>query len=446
MAKALLLLAVLGILAGESLMAESGKKVFPYDYTVKKLENGLTVIMIPMSGANGIVSYYSVVRTGSRDEFEAGHSGFAHFFEHMMFRGTKKNPGNVYDKYITEMGADANAYTTDDYTAYHLTFAEKYLEKVMDLEADRFQNLFYEVPAFQTEAGAVYGEYRKNVTNPWMVLIEKMQDVAFDKHTYKHTTMGFERDIKAMPTMYEYSRLFFQRYYRPENVVIVVAGSVDVDNTMKLMKKYYGSWKPGYVTPQVQAEPKQKAPRTADISYPGKTLPLLTVAYKGPAFNPADKKAMASVLLGDIAFGRNSDVYKKLALKEQKVDFIGGEFGMNRDPYLYMVYTMVKEAKDVPYVEQEILATVERFRKEPMPEAKLQAAKKNMKYSFLMNLDTPDKVAGSLARFVALTGGIEAVEKMYATLDQVTAQDLLAAANEYLIPEGRTIIRLKGAK
>jgi zinc protease len=96
--------------------SESGGKVFPYEYKAETLDNGLKVIMIPMP-SNGIVAYYSIVRTGSRDEFEAGHSGFAHFFEHMMFRGTKRYPGHVYDSLIVTMGADANAYTTDDYTA-----------------------------------------------------------------------------------------------------------------------------------------------------------------------------------------------------------------------------------------------------------------------------------------------------------------------------------------
>lgn len=446
MKRPLFLLAVVGLFLGGTLLANASRNIFPYDYTVKKLDNGLTVIMIPMSSAKGTVSYYSVVRTGSRDEYEPGHSGFAHFFEHMMFRGTKRYPGNVYDKLITEMGADANAYTTDDYTCYHLTFAKKYLDKVMDLESDRFQNLHYAEPEFQTEAGAVYGEYRKNVTNPWMVLFEKLMETSFDKHTYKHTTMGFERDIKAMPTMYEYSQSFFKRYYRPENVVLVLAGDIETGETMDMIQKYYGKWEAGYVKPQIPEEPKQKAPRSAEVSYPGKTLPMMVVAYKGPAFDPADKTMIASSLLGDIAFGETSDINKKLTIKEQKVTFIGGEFGFNRDPNLYSVYTMVKDPADMDYVRSEILATVEKFRTTPVSGKKLESAIKHRKYSFLMNLDTPDKVAGSLARYIALTGGIDAVNTMFQTMETVTPADIQAAANAYLMPESRTIITLKGAK
>ncbi|MBI4810043.1 MAG: insulinase family protein [Ignavibacteriales bacterium] len=223
------------IIIGNAAMSDS---IFPYKYYKETLPNGLTVIMIPMESP-GLVAYYSVVRTGSRDEVEPGKSGFAHFFEHMMFRGTKKYPSDVYDSIVTSIGANSNAYTTDDYTCYHMNFAKDDLEKVIEIESDRFQNLYYEKQAFQTEAGAVYGEYRKNVTQPFALLNEKVQDLAYDVHTYKHTTMGFEADIKAMPEQYEYSLSFFNRFYRPENVVILIAGDIEPKGTMELINKYY---------------------------------------------------------------------------------------------------------------------------------------------------------------------------------------------------------------
>ena len=167
------------------------------------------------------------MRTGSRDEYEPGRSGFAHFFEHMMFRGTERYPSELYQKKLAEMGANANAYTTDDHTAYHISMTAEDLEQVLDLESDRFQNLSYPEVAFQTEAGAVYGEYRKSRTDPMFTLYESLMATAFEQHTYGHTTLGYERDIAAMPTLYEYSRNFFRRYYRPENTVLFIAGDVD---------------------------------------------------------------------------------------------------------------------------------------------------------------------------------------------------------------------------
>src|SRR5687767_11110631 len=227
--------------ATTAVFAATPPRVFPYPYTKHTLDNGLTAILIPMESP-GLVAYYSIVRTGSRDEVEEGKSGFAHFFEHMMFRGTKKYPAAAYEGIITKIGANTNAYTTDDYTAYHLKFAREDLERVIDIESDRFQNLSYSPEVFMTEAGAVYGEYRKNITSPYALLNEKLQDLAYDQHTYKHTTIGFERDIKAMPQQYDYSLSFFRRFYRPENVVLLITGDVDPKATLALIEKYYSGW------------------------------------------------------------------------------------------------------------------------------------------------------------------------------------------------------------
>ncbi|MEX1275947.1 MAG: pitrilysin family protein [Bacteroidota bacterium] len=419
--------------------------IFPYKYTVEVLPNGLKLVLIPMESP-GLVSYYSVVRTGSRDEVEPGKTGFAHFFEHMMFRGTKKYPGPVRDSIVTSIGASGNAYTSDDITAYYYNFAAEDLERVIELESDRFQNLHYEEGVFQTEAGAVYGEYRKNITSPFAVLNEKMKELAYDVHTYKHTTMGFEADIKAMPQQFEYSKSFFSRFYRPENIVLVVAGDIDVRKTLDMIKKYYGGWQKGYVAPKVTPEPAQQGERTAEVSYPGRTLPILVIGYKGEAFDAKNKNLAAAMLLGELAFGENSDLNKKLFLKEQKVQFLSPSFSMNRDQGLYQIYSMVKKVEDVPYVRDEVYRTIEEFKTRPVDAQKLADLKRRNKYNFLMGLDTPSRVTGVLARVVAITGGVEAIDELYATFDAVTPQDIQNAAKRYLTPERRSVIVLKGAQ
>lgn len=442
MLKSIFVLTLCLILYG-GVMAKDAKKIFPYDYTVTQLENGLKVILIPMDNP-GVVAYYSVVRTGSRDEWEPGKSGFAHFFEHMMFRGTEKYPGAVYDSIVTSLGADANAYTSDDLTVYHLKFASEDLEKVIDLESDRFQNLKYAEREFQTESGAIYGEFRKGKTSPWFVAFEKMHDMAFDKHTYKHTTIGFEEDIKGMPELYEYSLSFFNRYYRPENVVVVAVGDINKDKTLELIKKYYSGWKPGYVKPQITPEPPQTKERTAEVSYPGKTLPLLTVAYKGDAFDVNNKNLVSSVLLADLAFGETSDIYKKLVLNEQKVQFIQADFGFSRDPKLLYIFSMVKDEKDLEYVKDEILKTIEVFKTSLVDNKKLNDLKKREKYSFLMNLDNAASVAGFLPQFITLTGGIEVIDELYTELEKVSPEDIKNAANHYFVTEKRNTVVVKG--
>ncbi len=286
-----------------SVLAGSG--IFPYPYEEVELENGLKVVMVPMKNT-GIVAYYSIVRTGSRDEVEPGHSGFAHFFEHMMFRGTKKYPGAVYDQKLTEMGANANAFTSNDVTCYHLTFAPEDLEQVVDLESDRFQNLSYPEAEFKTEAGAILGEYLKSLSSPWMILEETLCATAFEKHPYRHTTIGFKEDIEAMPTMYEYSQWYFKRYYRPDNEVLLLVGDFEPQRALQLIKKYYGTWERGYVPPNIPQEPEQKTPRRKEALFNGKTLPILCVAYKSPAFSPDQIEAPAFELAGELLFGETS--------------------------------------------------------------------------------------------------------------------------------------------
>ncbi len=426
-----------------ALAADAGK-IFPYEAHVEKLDNGLTVILVPME-AGGLLAYWTIVRTGSRDEYEAGHTGFAHFFEHMMFRGTEKYPAEVYGDKTTEIGADANAFTTDDYTAFHLGIAAEDLETVMDLESDRFKNLAYPEAAFKTEAGAVYGEYRKNRTNPFFVISEAMQAKAYDTHTYGHTTMGYEKDIAAMPTMFDYSRTFFDRYYRPENCVLVIAGDLDVSQTMALVHKYYGDWQTGYQPPKIPTEPAQTGERHLEVTYDGRSLPILWLAYHADAFDPKSTRMAAANLLLELAVGETSDLYKKLVLEEQVVEFVAGGAPMNRDPGLIEIFSRIKDPSKVDYVLAEIDKTIARYQSSP-PEAKrLADLKSRTKYDFLMNLETPDDVAGGLSRFIAITGGIEAVDDMYRTLDSVTAEDIQEAANLYLSLDRRTVGILRGS-
>ncbi len=438
-------LSLLGLVSLFPVPGSASAGTFPFPYEQQTLPNGLKIIVVPLD-TPGLVTYFSIVRTGSRDEVEPGRSGYAHFFEHMMFRGTKNLPGPEYDRTVIGLGADSNAFTTDDFTAYHLTFSKADLETVMKIESDRFQNLSYDKPAFQTEAGAVYGEYRKDVTSPFMVLEEKLLDKAFDKHTYKHTTMGFEADIKAMPQGYDYSMSFFKRFYRPDNVVILITGDVEPKTAFALAKKYYGDWQKGYQPPIITPEPPQQSERSGEIRYPGRTLPILCIAYKGAAFDPGDKDYVAAMLFNELAFGETSDLHKKLVLRDQTVEMLMADVPMNRDMPLFTLMTMVKNEKDIAAVRDEIYKTVQKFQTTPVDAKKLADMKKRMKYGFLMGLDSSEKVAGALARIIAITGGIEALDRLYDTIESITPGDVRRAAEKFYQPNRRTVMVLKGEK
>src|SRR5688572_13580827 len=272
-----LVLAAVAIASAALTAADAQQKrstVFPFPYETFHLENGLRAYLIK-GGAPGQIAYVSVVRTGSRDEVEPGKSGFAHFFEHMMFRGTEKYPN--YDAETTKMGAFRNASTWPDQTAYYMVANSEYLEKIIDLESDRFMNLKYSEADFKTEAGAILGEYQQGAREPQRFLNEKVREAVFQNHTYRHTVIGFERDVRAMPQGYEYSLSFYDRFYRPENVVLVIAGDFDAAKAKQLITRYYGSWKRGYRAPTIEPEPAQTAPRELTVKYPGQTLPIITV-------------------------------------------------------------------------------------------------------------------------------------------------------------------------
>ncbi len=134
------------------------------------------------------------------------------------------------------------------------------------MEADRFENLKYPLEAFKTETGAVLGEYNKNSANPGSKLEEVLTDTAFDRHTYKHTTMGFLKDVQDMPNQYDYSIKFFDRYYRPEYTTIIVAGDVDAKQARALVDKSFGDWKRGSYHADIPVEPKQDRARARPTS------------------------------------------------------------------------------------------------------------------------------------------------------------------------------------
>jgi zinc protease len=425
--------------------SQNTNKVFPYNYSEKVLSNGLKIILIPMENTD-IVAYFTVVRTGSRDEWEEGKSGFAHFFEHMMFRGTERFPGNVYDSIVTSLGADANAYTSLDLTVYHMKFASEDLETVMDIESDRFRNLKYSKEEFQTESGAIYGEYRKGRTSPWSVAFESMQNMAFDKHTYKHTTIGFEKDIKDMPNLYDYSLSFYKRYYRPENCVLLVVGAIDNEKTFRLAEKYYSEWKSGYVSPKIDSEPVQTSSRKEEVGYEGRTLPLLYIGYKGEKFDVNNKNYLAARAFANIAFGETSELYKKLVLKEQKVQYLMANMTSTRDPYLFQIMSMVKDENDINYVSEEINKTIEYYKKNKVSEELFNKLLMREKYSFLMSLDNPANVAGILPQYITISGGINVIDEYFSKMEKLTVDDINNAVNYYFTPEKMNQIILKGAK
>ena len=419
--------------------ADDDGGIFPFPYQRFELDNGLRVYLIE-GGAPDQIAYVTMVRTGSRDEVEAGKSGFAHFFEHMMFRGTEKYPN--YDGVSEQMGAARNASTSDDWTRYYLVASNEYLEQIVDLESDRFKNLKYAEPAFRTEAGAILGEYQNNAYSPFSVLDRALRELVWTKHTYRHSTIGFEADVRAMPEGFEYSRSFYDRYYRPENCVLLVVGDFDREQAERLIREHYGDWQPGYQAPEVPVEPPQQGERTRVVEYPGNTLPIVTINYRAPAWSASEELPVAIELLGPVAFGPNSEIYRKLVIDEQRVQFLEPAFQLQRDPTIVSIVAMVSDPADVDAVRSELLAAVEKARSEPVDAKLLADTKSNQKYGFLMGLETALGTAFSLTQPIIDTGGIEAIDDYYRTLEGITPELIQQAAREVLVESARSLVTL----
>jgi zinc protease len=427
---------------------EKQAKLFPYNYSIDDLQNGLRVVTVPTDFPN-MVALYIIVQTGSRDEIESGKSGYAHLFEHLMFRGSESYTPQQRDLILKKAGADSNASTNSDRTTYYDIFSKEDLDPVLKLEADRFQHLKYAEPAYKTESLAVLGEYNKNSADPTEKLDEVLHATAFTKHTYEHTTMGFLKDIQDMPNQYNYSLQFYNRYYRPEYTTIVLAGDVNREQTLSLVKKYFGDWKRGDYVPSIPVEPPQSSPRTATVDWPSPTLPWIAVAFKGPAYSDEKKNKPALDLLLPIAFGPNSDLYQRLVLKEQKVDQLEPDFGSHPDPELFTIYARVKDAKDIDYVREQILGAFKRFSEDTVDPAKLDATRSRIRYSFALRMNSSPAVANALAPYIGLQRTPDTINKLFALYGQITPEDIRSAARQYFIPNNRTIVTLtsgKGAK
>ncbi len=424
-----------------SMTTQAQSDILPFKAREKTLPNGLKVIVVP-TGFPNIVSIQIPVQTGSRNEVEPGKSGFAHFFEHMMFRGTPTMSPEQYQALMTRAGARSNAYTSDDYTNYHTTFAKEDLEAVLRAEADRFQNLSYAEAAFKTEARAVLGEYNKNSADPVNKLLEVQQDSGFTTHTYKHTTIGFLKDIEDMPNQFAYSKTFFERWYRPEYTSVIVAGDVEPDAALALVEKHWGAWKPGAYKVDIPKEPAPSRPVYAHVPWDAPTLPLVAVAFHGPPFSVVEKDFAAFDTLMDLNFGSTSDLYRRLVEQEQKVDQLFTYFPQSVDPYLATVFARVKKGDDAIYVRDQILRTFAETTASPVDARRLADFKSNARYGFARGLDSTERIGATLARFVRFERSYDTLNQLFRVYEALTPADLQAAARKHVTDSGLVVTTL----
>jgi zinc protease len=434
---------ILVLLAIFGLAPRAGAAVFPYPIRTAALDNGLRLVMVKMP-TPGVVNYETVVRAGSRNEVEPGRTGYAHFFEHMMFRGTAKHPQAEYGRILDMLGADGNASTGNDMTGFYMTLPASGLPQVIELEADRFMNLRYTEDQFKKEAGAVLGEFSIGREDPGTMIEETRAALAFRKHTYGHTTMGFEADVRGMPDGYDYSLAFYDHYYHPESCVILITGDFDPDDAEKRVREQYAGWLRGGPVPEVPPEPPLEAAVRKDLTWDGPTRPVIDLSFRTPAYDESTKETAALELIRDLWFGETSDLYQRLVLDRRVAESIGANFERTRDPGLFTVSARLRRASALDSVREEVLATIADAAKRPVGAQDLANAKRRALASLALSLETPGGVAWRLSEFISLTGDPGSFERHYANIDAVTPEDLVHASGRYLDPARTITVTIAG--
>ncbi|HEX8118912.1 MAG TPA: insulinase family protein, partial [Pyrinomonadaceae bacterium] len=282
----------------------------------------------------------------------------------------------------------------------------------------------------------------KNSANPFSKMHEVLRETAFGKHPYSHTTMGYLKDIDDMPNQYDYSKQFFQRFYRPEYSTVVIVGDITQARALDLTKRYWGTWQRGSYKADIPDEPAQKEARTKHIPWDAPTLPHMAIAFHAPKYSDSSKDVAALDLFQSVAFGENSDLYQQLVLKEQKVDVLEADFDHKADPELFTVYVRVKDPAQVSYVRDQILKTFERYKTELIDQAKLDATRSRTRYSFAMGMNSNDNIAAALAPYIAMERTPETLNRLFATYQTVTPEDIREAVKKYFRMESSTIVTL----
>jgi zinc protease len=414
----------------------------PHPLTVDKLANGLTLVTLPFDSP-GIVSYYTLVQAGSRDEIEPGKSGYAHLFEHLMFRGTDAVPAEEYLRETQRLGADDNAFTTDDLTLFTTTIPVDALADLIKLNADRFQHLHYAADKYKDETGAVLGERNKDFADPDAAMDEALRALAFKQHTYGHTTIGSKHDVEDMPNQYEYSRQFFRRFYTPDDCIIFVVGEIDHDKTLAAIKDAYGGWRGTRARTAVKAEPEQRAPRARALSWHGETEPRVAIAYRAPAMKASLADAAAIATLASAALGEPSDLYQRLVVREQKVLRLEADphAGQTKDPGGFEIDATLKGTTSFDEVIGAVQAALDAAARGELSAEKIEAARDHLLNETILRSQTPAQLAVALALAAGAVGDVHAFERYVAALAAVKPEDVARVARLF-VPAHRSAVTL----
>lgn len=400
------------------------------------LGNGMEVVVIPDRRAP-IVTHMVWYKVGSADE-PAGRSGIAHFFEHLMFKGTPANKAGSLDAEVSALGGSDNAFTSYDYTAYHETVPPHALGRMMELEADRMRNLVLTDEVIIPERDVVLEERRSRVEgSPEALLGEEVQATLYQNHPYRIPVIGWLHEMELLNRAD--ATAFYDRYYAPNNAVLVVAGDIDVATVRALADKTYGKVPRGPDLPPRKRpqEPEQNTHRAVTMTDPRVSVPSFFKSWVVPSYNSAEPgEAEALDLLSEIlGGGLRSRLYQKLIV-EMRIASSAGAFydGTMLDATSFQLYGSPPGEDGLAAVEQAVEAELERLIAEGVSELELAKAKQRYVRSMVFARDNQSSMANMYGAALATGSDVQDVEEWPERIRAVTAAQVQAAARKYLDP------------
>jgi zinc protease len=408
-------------------------------YQERTLANGMRFFSVAdkSSPTVAIQVWYKV---GSKDDPQ-GRSGFAHLFEHIMFKGTKNMKDEMMDRLTEDVGGFNNASTYDDFTNYYEVVPSNYLETLLWAEADRLVGLNVNDAVFKSERDVVKEEFRQRyLSQPYGMLFYFIEKNSFTKHPYKRPGIGSIEELNAATI--EDVRAFHQTFYRPDNATLVVVGDFDQKQLDTWVDKYFGRIpKPTTPLPRVEIkEPPREAEKRFIEYRPNVPLPGVALTYLAPPVASADAPAL-KVAEAILSSGESSRLYQSLVYTQQVAQEAAATADLREDTGLFILYAILASDKKVEDAESSLLAELKKMQQTPVTAAELDKAKNQLVTSQLHDRETNNGKAFSLGQAAVLLGDPRRVNTQVDELQKVSAADVQRVMQKYFTDANRVVIR-----
>ncbi len=401
-----------------------------------RLANGLQVVSLPMAGL-GTVAVQVWYRVGGKDD-PAGRSGFAHLFEHLMFKRTRRMPDEMFDRLTEDVGGVNNAFTAEDMTVYQSEVPANHLQRLLWAEAERMANLQVTQASFASERQVVIEELHQRVlANPYGRLFNALPRQLFERHPYQRPVIGSQADLEAA-TLADVQR-FHATYYRPDNAMLVVAGGFDAARLDAGVARWFAPLAaPAQPVPRVaEVEPPRQRDARAALRAPSVPLPAVALLWKGPGAAHADASAL-QVAAALLSSGDSSRLYQALVYRARSAQSAGLAVDLYADAGMIAGYAIAAHGHELRALEAALLDEISRLAERGPDTAELDKVRTQLVTGAVLSQQSPADLAQAIGNAGLLLGDVQAVNQVLPRLQAVTGADVQRVLRRWLL-EGHRV-------